>query len=57
MLRLKYQVELADQLGNMLSRCTGKALSPQQTTPIINQSFITKSELEIQEKLNHLRGS
>ncbi|XP_030758905.1 methionine--tRNA ligase, mitochondrial [Sitophilus oryzae] len=44
--------ELADTLGNLLSRCCGKALNPSQTYPSINTEVLEKiSSLEVTKKL------
>lgn len=44
--------ELADTLGNLLSRCTGAALNPFQTFPKINSSsFQSISLLDVTKSL------
>ena len=40
MLKMRYHVELADQLGNLLARCLGKVVNPDSIVPHIqNQQF------------------
>lgn len=44
--------ELADTLGNLLSRCCGKALNPSQVFPKINSEVFNRiSSMEVTKKL------
>ena len=44
--------ELADTLGNLLSRCCGSALNPRQTFPRIEEDALRKvAELDVTKKL------
>ncbi|XP_017775809.1 PREDICTED: methionine--tRNA ligase, mitochondrial [Nicrophorus vespilloides] len=46
--------ELADTLGNLLSRCTGGSLNPQQTFPAIETAaFDTIASLDVTKNLLH----
>lgn len=53
--------ELADTLGNLLSRCCGKALNPKQEVPVINMEAFDKLMKEdctkkLINNLQHLPG-
>lgn len=47
--------ELADTLGNLLSRCCGKALNPDQVFPRMNSASFSK--ISLMESTNKLLNS
>lgn len=40
-MRMRYGVELADQLGNLLSRCLSKSLNQEMSLPDYQDEYIT----------------
>jgi hypothetical protein len=53
---MRYQVELADQLGNLLARCTSKGLNPESRLPPVDRKQFSDDEHRLIDSLNHLRG-
>jgi hypothetical protein len=54
---MRYQVELADQLGNLLSRCTGKALNPGSCIPTPISDAFDSSDLALMDRIDRLSGT
>ena len=54
LLRLRYQVELADQLGNLLSRCLSKALNPNLCMPQFNIDVMSEQDRTLWNSLDSL---
>jgi methionyl-tRNA synthetase len=54
-LRMRYQMELADQLGNLLSRCLGNSVNPDQIFPDVHADQMTNDELVLTDRMNQLR--
>jgi hypothetical protein len=50
-------VELADQLGNLLSRCSGKALNPDRCIPKIDASLVSDEDKAFCDKVDALTGT
>eukprot|EP00158_Paraphelidium_tribonemae_P007211 Partr_v1_DN28155_c0_g1_i1_m55988 putative MethionyltRNA synthetase len=52
-LRMRYQIELCDQMGNLLSRCLGKAVNPQRIVPRF--ASIGSEEHALFDEIDNLR--
>ena len=53
---MRYQVELADQLGNLLARCTSKGLNPNSCLPVVDETQFSDDDRRLIDTLNNLRG-
>lgn len=56
-LAMRYQAELGDQLGNLLSRCTSKALNPNSCLPAVEDIVtpFTEAEVQLMDGIDGLR--
>ncbi|KAI3646185.1 hypothetical protein MP228_009113 [Amoeboaphelidium protococcarum] len=54
MLRIRYQIELADQLGNLLSRCISKSMNSKLEVPELHKQVLDSTEQKLIDELNRL---
>lgn len=56
LIKMRYQVELADQLGNLLSRCLSKSLNPNRAMPSLFPEFLREGERKLIQQTNDLKS-
>lgn len=57
MIHTRYKKDLAGQLGNLLSRSTGKALIPNGVVPVKHDSVVEPSDELVHQKIAELAGN
>jgi methionyl-tRNA synthetase len=54
-LKMRYHVELADRLGNLLSRCFGKAVNPKARMPSFERDLLDSEDIQLVKQIETLR--